>query len=68
MALAERAQALALTKFATMVREDETRKKEENAAKVTHSDDLMDGPKAHGKMAHKPKTADLLPPIIWGAN
>ena len=51
-----------------MVREDETRKKEENAAKVTHSDDLMDGPKAHGKMAHKPKTADLLPPIIWGAN
>jgi len=68
MVLAERAQALALTKFATMVRHDETRKKEDNAAIGTHSDDLEDSPKAPVKAAHKSRTADLLPPIIWGDN
>ena len=66
MVLAERAQALALTKFATMVREDETRKKEDTAAKGARSDE--DGPGAQGKVARKSRTADLLPPIIWGGN
>ena len=68
MVLAERAQALALTKFATMVRQDETRKKEDTAAKGARSDDLREGPDAQGKAAHKLRTADLLPPIIWGGN
>jgi len=66
MVLAERAQALALTKFATMVRQDEARKKEDTAANVAHSDDLPDGPEPKIKAAHKLRTADLLPPIIWG--
>ena len=66
MELAERAQALALTKFATMVKQDDTQKKEETAAKAPHSDDLPDSPKVHAKAARKLRTADLLPPIIWG--
>jgi len=68
MVLAERAQALALTKFATMVRQDEPRKKEDTAAKAARSDDLRDGPDAPGKATRKSRTADLLPPIIWGGN
>jgi len=68
MVLAERAQALALTKFATMVRQDEARKKEDNAAKTARSDDLQDSSEAKIKAVHKLRTADLLPPIIWGGN
>jgi len=67
MVLAERAQALALTKFATMVRQDETRK-EDNAAKTARLDDLQDSSEAKIKAVHKLRTADLLPPIIWGGN
>jgi len=66
MVLAERAQALALTKFATMVRQDEPEKKEEKAAKRTRSDDITKGPETQSKTAHASRTADLLPPIIWG--
>lgn len=67
--LAERAQALALTKFATMVRQDDTLKKEEDTpVKASPSDDLPDNPKVQAKAARKLRTADLLPPIIWGGN
>jgi len=68
MVLAERAQALALTKFATMVRQDEPGKKEDNAANAARSDDLQDSPETKSKAARKLRTADLLPPILWGAN
>ncbi|HXX07168.1 MAG TPA: hypothetical protein VEJ43_03750 [Pseudolabrys sp.] len=68
MVLAERAQALALTKFATMVRQDDMQKTEETVAKATPSDDLPDNPKAPVKAARKLRTADLLPQVIWGGN
>ena len=68
MVLAERAQALALTKFATMVRQDESGKTEDKPAKKARSDDVTEGPETRGKAAHITRTADLLPPVIWGGN
>ena len=66
MALAERAQALALTGFATMVvRRDEPPKKEDQV-KCAYSNDFQDGRNAQDKTAKKLRTADLLPPVIWG--
>lgn len=66
MVLAERAQALALTGFATMVaRHDEPPKKEEQS-KCTHSNDFQDSRNAEDKATNKLRTADMLPPVIWG--
>jgi hypothetical protein len=61
MALAERAHALAGSGFATMVRRNETPRKEDKMENVTHP-----GPNAEDKAANKFRTADLLQPVIWG--
>jgi hypothetical protein len=61
MALAERAHALAGSGFATMVRRNETPKKEDKMENVTQP-----GPNAEDKAANKFRTADLLQPVIWG--
>ena len=62
MVLAERAQALALTKFATMVRQDDARTKEPKKA----ADDMPAGRGTHAGTPHGSRSVDLLPPIVWG--
>ena len=64
MALSERAQALAVTGFATMVRRDEPPKKEDQAKYA--GGDLQDGHNVENKAINKLKTANMLPPVIWG--
>jgi hypothetical protein len=60
MALAERAQALASTGFATMVRDEPAKQ-----AKRAHSDNVRDDRNTEDKAAGKLRSADLLPPVSW---
>ena len=67
MALSQRAQALALTGFATMVvRRDEPPEKEDQAKHARC--DLQDGHNVENKAINKLKTANMLPPVIWGGS
>ncbi len=63
MALAERAQALAGTGFATMVRNDPAKQ-----TKRARPDEFRDDDDADDKAVCKSRSVDLLPPVIWAAS
>ena len=62
MALAERAQALAGTGFATMIRDDSAKR-----AKHAQPDNFRDERNAENKAAGNLRSVDLLPPVTWAA-
>lgn len=62
MALLERAQALAGTGFATMIRDNSAKQ-----AKGAQPDNFRDERNAENKTASNLRSVDLLPPVTWAA-